>query len=108
MNIHLVVLMNNSYCLTLFIAGVLVLINNYTGDRLNFGIALERARVEGIKAEIVLNAEDCSVHTKDKTAGRRGLAGCVLLMKASFLTCSQGEYLGECVFTGLTPFSPRK
>ena len=33
----------------LFLAGVLVLVINYTGDRIHFGLATERARREGIK-----------------------------------------------------------
>ena len=34
--------------------GVLLIIKNYTGDRLNFGMALERARAEGIEIEMVV------------------------------------------------------
>ena len=34
-----------------FLAGVLVLVINYTGDRIHFGLATERARREGIKVE---------------------------------------------------------
>ena len=30
-------------------AGTLMIVTNYTGDRLTFGIALERAKTEGIK-----------------------------------------------------------
>ena len=37
----------------LFLAGVLVLVINYTGDRIHFGLATERARKEGIKVGIV-------------------------------------------------------
>jgi len=62
-------------------AGVIVLINNYTGDRLNFGIAIERARAEGIRIDVIINAEDCSISTADKSAGRRGLAACIFIMK---------------------------
>ena len=65
-----------------YAAGVLVLINNYTGDRLNFGIAIERARSEGIRVDMLVNAEDCSISTADKSAGRRGLAACIFIMKA--------------------------
>jgi len=35
--------------------GVLLLLINYTGDRLNFGLAAERARNEGIKVKYFLN-----------------------------------------------------
>jgi hypothetical protein len=33
----------------MLIAGVLVLVINYTGDRINFGLAVEKARREGLK-----------------------------------------------------------
>jgi dihydroxyacetone kinase len=36
------------------VKGVLVIIKNYTGDRLNFGMAIERARAEGLKVEMVV------------------------------------------------------
>jgi len=75
-----------------FVAGVIVVINNYTGDRLNFGMAIERARIEGIKVEIIVNAEDCSISNKDKTAGRRGLTALVFIMKV----CDVPLYL-KCI-----------
>src|SRR5262245_192750 len=39
-------------------AGALLIIKNYTGDRLNFGLAAELARAEGISVETVLVADD--------------------------------------------------
>merc|ERR1719394_1273867 len=54
-------------------AGVLVLVINYTGDRIHFGLATERARREGIKVEMVVCGEDCALTSTDRTAGRRGL-----------------------------------
>ena len=59
----------------------MLLFNNYTGDRLNFGIAAERARAEGLRVEMLLNADDTALVTADKTAGRRGLAGLLFLIK---------------------------
>lgn len=35
--------------LCLSLGGILLVVNNYTGDRLNFGLALERAKARGIK-----------------------------------------------------------
>ncbi|ESO95911.1 hypothetical protein LOTGIDRAFT_175047 [Lottia gigantea] len=62
-------------------SGVLVIIKNYTGDRLNFGLAVERAKSEGMKVEMVVVGEDCALTSTDKTAGRRGLCGTVLVHK---------------------------
>lgn len=69
---------------------VLVIINNYTGDRLNFGLAIERARARYPNLNIVsvLNADDVSLlpqATNDSReqpiVGPRGLAGNVLVCK---------------------------
>ena len=86
-------------------AGVLLIVKNYTGDRyllshsyfgiyvrvlihsfvnrLNFGMAAERAKQEGIKVDIVVVNEDCALSSVDKTAGRRGLCGTVIIHKVS-------------------------
>lgn len=70
---------------------VLVIINNYTGDRLNFGLAIERARARypNLNIASVLNADDVSLlpqaATKDgqeqPIVGPRGLAGNILVCK---------------------------
>ncbi|KAK3748750.1 hypothetical protein QZH41_015693 [Actinostola sp. cb2023] len=65
--------------------GTLLIVKNYTGDRLNFGFAAERAKSEGLKVEMVVVGEDCALTSKDKSAGRRGLCGTVLIHKASAL-----------------------
>ena len=38
-----------SFLITL--GGIVLVVNNYTGDRLNFGLALERAKAKGIKVK---------------------------------------------------------
>ena len=53
---------------------------NYTGDRLNFGLALERARAEGADVRMVVVGDD-SAFAAPKKAGRRGLCGTVLIHK---------------------------
>src|SRR5699024_9533086 len=35
-------------------AGCLLIVKNYTGDRLNFGLAAERARQHGLRVEMVV------------------------------------------------------
>lgn len=66
-------------------AGTLIIVKNYTGDRLNFGLAAERARAEGIKINMVVVGEDCALTSSDRSAGRRGLAG-VLFVHKVFLS----------------------
>ena len=62
-------------------AGCLLLIPNYTGDRLNFGMAAERAQGEGIRLATHIVGEDCALASSDKSAGRRGLTGIPICIK---------------------------
>ena len=55
--------------------GCLLIVKNYTGDRLNFGLAAERAKVEGFNVEMVVVGDDCALPPPLGVAGRRGLAG---------------------------------
>ena len=41
--------------------GCLLIVKNYTGDRLNFGLAAERAKLEGLNVEMVVVADDCAL-----------------------------------------------
>ncbi|XP_028179387.1 triokinase/FMN cyclase-like isoform X2 [Ostrinia furnacalis] len=71
--------------------GCLVLIGNYTGDRLNFGKAIEKAKLAGIKAEGVILGEDvASSHNK---TGGRGMLSEVFLFKMCGAMAAQGADL---------------
>ena len=48
--------------------GVMLVVFNYTGDRINFGLAAERARAEGIRVSIHFVADDCALESEDKVA----------------------------------------
>lgn len=78
-------------------AGVLLIVKNYTGDRLNFGMAAERAKQQGIKIDMVIVNEDCALSSVDKTAGRRGLCGTVLIHKIAGAMAEDGKPLEEIV-----------
>ena len=65
-----------------------MIVYNYTGDRLTFGIALERARSEGINVSMVIVGEDCALPSSDQSAGRRGLCGVILVHKVRLWTRS--------------------
>ncbi|THH20892.1 hypothetical protein EW146_g574 [Bondarzewia mesenterica] len=62
---------------------VLLIINNYTGDRLNFGLALARARAlyADLKIDAVVVADDVSLLRGGALVGPRGLAGNILVCK---------------------------
>ena len=76
-------------------AGVLLIVKNYTGDRLNFGLAAEIARAEGIAVEMVIVADDVALSAHGQHAGRRGLAGTVLVHKIAGAAAAQGAPLAE-------------
>ncbi|XP_060070598.1 triokinase/FMN cyclase-like isoform X2 [Ylistrum balloti] len=77
--------------------GCMVFIANYTGDRLNFGLAVERARHLGLRVGVVVIGEDCALATTDKTAGRRGLTGALMVMKICGALSDEGKSLEEIV-----------
>jgi phosphoenolpyruvate---glycerone phosphotransferase subunit DhaK len=62
-------------------AGVLHVVKNYTGDVLNFEMAADLARAEGIQVEAVVIDDDVSVKDSLYTAGRRGVGATVLAEK---------------------------
>lgn len=63
-------------------AGTLIIVKNYTGDVLHFGLAAERAKAEGLKVEMVIVGDDVAVgREKGSLVGRRGLAGTILVHK---------------------------
>jgi dihydroxyacetone kinase len=75
--------------------GALLVIKNYTGDRLNFGLAAELARSEGIPVESVLVADDVALAGSVEHAGRRGIAGTVLVHKIAGAVAQAGGSLAE-------------
>ena len=76
-------------------AGALLIVKNYTGDRLNFGLAAELARAEGIPAEVVIVDDDVALAGGPDTAGRRGIAGTVLIHKVAGAAVEAGLGLAE-------------
>ena len=73
-------------------AGVLCIIVNYTGDVLNFRMAMELAQMEGIAVDSVVIADDVATQ-KNKSVGRRGLAGVVLILKIAGAEAEMGTDL---------------
>jgi dihydroxyacetone kinase len=75
--------------------GALLVVKNYTGDRLNFGLAAELTRAEGIPVEVVLVADDVALSASIGHAGRRGLAGTILVHKIAGAAAAAGASLAE-------------
>jgi phosphoenolpyruvate---glycerone phosphotransferase subunit DhaK len=62
-------------------AGVLHIVKNYTGDRLNFEMAAELAAMEGVEVQQMITNDDVAVQDSLYTAGRRGVGVTVLVEK---------------------------
>uniref|UniRef100_A0A672JC82 Triokinase/FMN cyclase n=1 Tax=Salarias fasciatus TaxID=181472 RepID=A0A672JC82_SALFA len=77
-------------------SGVLLIVKNYTGDRLNFGLAAEQARNHGVAVDMVIVADDCAFDQPSK-AGRRGLCGTVLIHKLAGALAEEGRSLDQIV-----------
>jgi len=76
--------------------GVLVVVMNYTGDILNFGMAVEKARAGGVPVEMVVVGDDVGVgRAKAGKVGRRGIAGTVLVLKIAGALAALGRPLEE-------------
>ena len=75
--------------------GVLHIVKNYTGDVLNFEMAADLARAEGIEVEAVVIDDDVAVKDSTWTAGRRGVGTTVLAEKICGAAAEAGQSLAE-------------
>ena len=71
--------------------GCLLIVKNYTGDRLNFGLAAEQAKAAGLAVELLVVGDDCAIaHRGAGIAGRRGIAGTCFVHKVAGAAASPG------------------
>ena len=73
-------------------AGCLLIVKNYTGDRLNFGLAAERARALGRKVEMVVVDDDIALPDLPQP---RGVAGTLFVHKIAGAMAEDGASLAE-------------
>ena len=71
-------------------AGCLLIVKNYTGDRLNFGLAAERARAMGLQVDMVVVADDIAIADAPRP---RGLAGTLFVHKVAGHVARSGATL---------------
>lgn len=71
-------------------AGCLLIVKNYTGDRLNFGLAAERARAFGLKVSMVIIDDDIALPDLPQA---RGVAGTLFVHKIAGALAEAGEDL---------------
>lgn len=73
-------------------AGCLLIVKNYTGDRLNFGLAAEKAKGMGYDVELVMVSDDISLPDNKQP---RGIAGTALVHKIAGYAAEQGKSLKD-------------
>lgn len=73
--------------------GVIFSFGNYAGDVMNFGLAAERLRAEGIDTRIVLVTDD--IASSPDESKRRGIAGDFSVFKAMGAAAAEGLDLDE-------------
>jgi dihydroxyacetone kinase-like protein len=76
-------------------AGVLHIVKNYTGDVMNFEMAADLAKGEGIEVEAVVTNDDVAVEDSLYTAGRRGVGITVVAEKICGAAADDGKSLAE-------------
>ena len=75
--------------------GVLCVLGNYSGDVMNFDMAAEMAKDEGIEVEQVIINDDVGSGSKEEMENRRGVAGEVVVWKAIGARAEEGASLEE-------------
>ncbi|MFF5229705.1 dihydroxyacetone kinase subunit DhaK [Dactylosporangium sp. NPDC000521] len=80
--------------------GVLHIVKNYTGDRINFGIAAERLRAEGIEVGRVLIDDDLATESDQTATGRRGTGATVVVEKVLGAAADRGDDLRSLMALG--------
>lgn len=80
--------------------GVLLLVNNYTGDRMAFDMGREMAEADGIRCEILTVNDDVAVQDSLYTVGRRGVAGNFFVIKSVGAAAERGAGLDELLRIG--------
>jgi dihydroxyacetone kinase-like protein len=76
-------------------AGVVHVVKNYTGDVMNFEMAADLARAEGVEVESVLVDDDVAVQDSLYTAGRRGVGTTVLMEKIAGAAAEEKRPLAD-------------
>jgi dihydroxyacetone kinase-like protein len=76
------------------------IVKNYTGDRINFGIAGERLRHDGIPVRRVLVDDDLATQSAETATGRRGMGASVVVVKLLGAAADDGLGLDELADLG--------
>jgi phosphoenolpyruvate---glycerone phosphotransferase subunit DhaK len=77
-------------------AGVLLIVLNHAGDIMSANMAMQMAQKEGLKVRQILTSEDISTGPRNKPEERRGMVGCLAVIKVAGAAAEQGRSLDEC------------
>lgn len=81
--------------------GAVLVVKNYTGDVLHFGLVAERAKRDGYNVELVVVSDDVAVgRTHNSMVGRRGLAGTAIVHKLIGAAAAKGDSLARVAGLG--------
>ncbi len=75
--------------------GILLGFGNYAGDVINFGLAAERLRSEGVDVRMLAVTDDVASAPADRAALRRGVAGDLVVFKIVGAAAEAGKSLDE-------------
>ncbi|QYN58698.1 dihydroxyacetone kinase subunit DhaK [Lactobacillus panisapium] len=75
--------------------GVFLIIKNYSGDVMNFDMAMDMAEMEDINVKSIVVDDDIAVENSTYTQGRRGVAGTILMHKILGAAAQNGASLAE-------------
>jgi dihydroxyacetone kinase-like protein len=78
-------------------AGIVLVILNHEGDVLNGDMAINMAAKEGINVKKILTAEDIAAGIDATIDDKRGLGGCVPLIKVAGAAAEEGQSLDQVV-----------
>ena len=76
-------------------AGVVLAFGNYAGDRLNFGLAADRLRADGLDVRVVWVTDDVASASPQEKEKRRGIAGTFTVYKMAGAAAERGDDLDE-------------
>ena len=75
--------------------GVLCVLGNYGGDVMNFEMACEIVKDEGIETKTIIVSDDIASASSEEKLKRRGIAGLILAFKIAGATAENGASLEE-------------
>jgi len=81
--------------------GTILVVTNYTGDCLHFGLAAEKANAKGHKCRMIICGDDVSVGKNGTLVGRRGLAGQLGVLKVMGAASGAGASLDQVYDLGV-------